>query len=208
MVSAKIAVDCDDTLYSFTNLAKQLMANWDGTEEERRVAKNAAYTPWTQWRSMSDLCPFYEEVIDATHEPDRIKANVPFEGASEVLHDLSKAGHRIVYITNRNPNRHGPTFEWLEDNDFPIGSEDDLVCTLGNKMPFIEDCQFIIDDRPKTLVSFVFDDQWDNHHPTKPRKGFGLMTQANQSLTDIPGVYLSPTWDLLRHYFKEKAELL
>lgn len=206
---AKIGIDIDDTLCSFTDQARSLLANWpDAIYADR--ARQAAYSPWTQWRMAADLCDgFWQDVIDKCHEPDMIMANQPYPGAVEVIQALHKRGHHLFYISNRHPSRHEPTAAWLEKNGFPM---DTLLCTYDAKLPWIADCQYLIDDRPKTLVEFVYDYNWKNYHgsenQSKARRGFGIMTPANQSFTDVPKVYLAPNWKLLRRYLALKGGLV
>jgi hypothetical protein len=75
----------------------------------------------------------------------------------------------------------------------------------SNKIPLVSDCQYIIDDRPKTLVQFIYDAQWLHGRLRQPRLGFGLAFPFNQNLTDVPGVYLAPTWGGIRYYLKQEG---
>jgi hypothetical protein len=89
-------------------------------------------------------------------------------------------------------------------NGFPLG---ELICTLDDKMPHVDDCQYIIDDRPKTLCDFVYDFNWKSMNRPWPRKGFGIFGDHNRSLTDVPNIYLAPNWTLLRQYMIDKGVL-
>ena len=80
----------------------------------------------------------------------------------------------------------------------------EIAAELGIKE---SDCQYIIDDRPKTLVEFVYDSNWQKE-TTPARKGFGLFCEYNRALTDVPGIYLAPNWTLLEKYIEEKSDLL
>jgi hypothetical protein len=82
-----------------------------------------------------------------------------------------------------------------------------LICTEEDKLPLIVNCKYLIDDRPKTLVQFVYDNNWYGKMIDE-RKGFGLFYEYNRSLTDVPGIYLAPNWALLEKYIEEKSELL
>lgn len=212
---AKVAIDIDDTLCSFTELARGILAEWPDPDRAEQ-AKRAAYSPWTQWRALADLCdPWVMDLIDKCHLPESILSNEPFDGSVEVVNELADAGHEMLYISNRASERHNATLEWLLDCGFPMHGNT-LCCTYEGKMSHVTDCQFMIDDRPKTLVEFVSDYRWKYEHrdevwresdKARTRVAFGLMTPANQSLTDVGGVYLAPTWGLLRQYL-QKAGLL
>lgn len=219
---SSVAIDIDDTLYSFKSLAREIIAQMvKETEDESRAAmlRRASYSPWTEWRSPADLLPdALIEVIDRCHSEEIIWQQPPFKGARDVLWRLIDSGHNIIYISNRKEEAHGPTAAWLEAHDFPseiswasdredLGSRVSLVCTPGAKTPHIADCQYIIDDRPKTLVEFVYDFDWKQRNQELRRLGFGLHAEHNGALTDIPGIYLAKTWSLLETYLEDKGVL-
>lgn len=205
---AKIACDIDDTMYDFCGAARQELAHWEGPDALR--ARQVAYALWSDWRSPNDLCGgFWLDVIAKVHAPESIVGQEPFPGAVDVLWDLSNAGHELTYISTRDPKAYEPTAQWLGEQGFPSG---DLNCTYDSKIPHIRECQYLIDDRPKTLVEFVYDFHWKHKYGSEnedmKRVGFGLHGMPNLSLTDIPGVYLAPSWALLRTYLVEKGGLL
>jgi hypothetical protein len=205
-----IMVDVDDTLYSFCNAARKVLATWTGPNEEQ--FRSAAYGIWTDWRSADDLCggDFFD-VIKVVHEDDSILSQEPFPDCAETLQELDAAGHRLKYVTSRDPKCFDATLQWLRDWEFPVDKRN-LICSYDDKIEHTRECQFIIDDRPKTLVSFVYDFDWKYKHGSsnenKRRRGFGLHVTQNLSLTDVPDVYLAPNWALLRRYLAEKGGLL
>lgn len=206
---AKLACDVDDTLYSFCDAARRELGDWPGKDRDR--ARQAAYAIWTDWRSAAELCNgFWLDVIDRVHEDDSILEQEPYPDAVDVLCDIDKAGHEITYISTRAPKTKKATRNWLDDCGFP--ATHNLICTLDSKIPHIRECQYIIDDRGKTLVEFVYDFDWKYKHGSKneekKRKGFALHGTANMSFTDVPDVYLAPSWALLRPYLKDKGGLL
>jgi FMN phosphatase YigB (HAD superfamily) len=208
-----IAVDVDNTLYSFEDAARQ--AYLDLAEEQGDESLfRGAYNPWGEWRSMMDTCGHIAggDVIARVHSPDVISVQRPYDPAAEVLWDLVEEGYALRYISNRAPESHEATLRWLMSNHFPVGSAlepevtSELICTFDDKIPLVRDCQYIIDDRPKTLVQFVYDRCWP--YPNgRTRLGFGLAFPFNQNLTDIPGVFLAPTWSGIRYYLKKKGVL-
>lgn len=206
-MSEIIGVDVDDTLYSFAQAAREELADWTGPDRER--FRSAAYAQWTDWRSADELCDGrFFDVIKKVHSDAVIKRQKPFPGSKKVLKELDEAGHRMRYITSRDGKCKTATADWLFDVcGFPEG---ELICSYDDKIPRISDCRYIIDDRPKTLVQFVYDFQYKYKHGSehKKRMGFGIHATQNMSLTDVPGIYLAPTWGLLRRYLVEKGELI
>lgn len=191
---SKIAVDIDDTLYSFTALAREVLAE----EVDNKLYNRAAYAPWTEWRTPPDLLGLDEwiKVIDRCHDDEKILSRDPFPGCQDVLAELAEE-HELVYVSNRMTERQEATEKWLDNNNFPLG---EVICAQNHdKKSYLTDVQYIIDDRPKTLVQFVHDHDWQGDQ----RVAFGLMTEYNRSLTDVPNIYLAPpsNWNLLRHYF-------
>ncbi len=205
---ARIAVDVDDSLYSFADIARRTMSELAVKEDNPRL-RNAAYATWDEWRSPADLAgeDAWERIVDICHSPENILAQTPFPGAVEVLHELAQ-DHELVYASNRSESTHAPTSAWLDQHGFPEGQ---LLCHRDDKLASIRNCQYLIDDRPKTLVGFVHG-AWEPfpggvtvfRSELHPRKAFGLVTAYNRSLTDVPGIYLAPSWPLLRSFLRTK----
>ncbi len=213
---ARIAVDVDSTLYDFCSLACRVMGEmadlpaW--APEAERLTNGAYSTSWTEWRTPIDLVGerTWNEVVDRCHTPERILTQIPYDGAPEALWDLHEE-HDLVYVSNRDGSTHAPTFRWLDDMGFPIGTgRTKLLCHTDDKLASIRDCQYLIDDRPKTLVGFVHGymehpaGAWIIGNEATNRKAFGLVTPYNRGLTDIPGIYLAPNWPLLGRYLRSK----
>lgn len=204
---AKVAVDLDDTLYSFETLARQILGRFADESGDERL-RNAAYATWDEWRAPSDLAgpEAWERVIDEAHRSENILAQVPYLGAADTLRELQDMGHKIIYVSNRDPSTRTATSRWLRMNGFP-GLDVDVLCHTDDKLALIRDCKYLIDDRPKTLVQFLYAPMGDGVFggPMRThRKAFGLVTPYNRGLTDVPGVYLAPNWDLLRRYLRPK----
>lgn len=194
---AKIAVDIDSTLYDFETPAREAFQRLADERGDKSLFRGL-YVPWTEWRSPSDACGLEDwlTVIDMVHEPQSISSQVPFPGCASVLQGLEDAGHELFYVTSRKSECHEATSEWL-DTYFPEGM---LICSDEDKSQHLTHCQYIIDDRPKTLVQFVYGSDWDQQ-----RVGFGLMYEYNRALTDIPNIYLAPSWEGLRYYLKREG---
>lgn len=205
---SKVAVDIDDSLYSFNDLAQEMMTKV-ALQKGDKIFQSGAYATWNEWRTPNDLLEEeWQTIIDMCHQDHVIRSQMPFKNAVVTLRKIFDMGNDIIYISNRSESAYDATKEWLQMHGFPQSSS--LVCTTKNKAPFIADCQYIIDDRPKTLVEFVHDYNWkyDDILGMKPRVGFGLFCEYNRALTDVPGIYLAPNWTLLEKYIEEKSDLL
>lgn len=203
-----IAIDIDSTLYPFMTAARKVLFEMAEKEDDQRL-RVAAYHSWHQWRDPVDLCgaEAWIKVVNEVHTPSVIRQQTPYQNAVEVVSELA-ATNEIVYISNRNQAvTYEPTFAWLLEQGFP---EAELICCENDsKSSYLKGCQYLIDDRPRTLVEFVHEYAWKMKygHDTKQRVGFSLLHQYNESLTDIPGIYLAPSWIGIRHYLKEEGLL-
>jgi hypothetical protein len=204
-MSSKIAVDIDDSLYSFNDLAQEMMTQVT-LQNGEDLFQRGAYSSWNEWRTPADLFQNeWQSIIDLCHRDHIIRSQIPFKNAVTTLRKIFDSGNDIIYISNRSESAYDATYEWLQAHGFPQAKS--LICTTENKASFIADCQYIIDDRPKTLVEFVYDYNW-REEATVARKGFGLFCEYNRALTDVPGIYLAPNWTLLEKYIKEKSNLI
>lgn len=208
-MASKIAVDVDDTLYPFGDAVREEFFRMAVEKDDKSILKGA-YAPFTEWRSLSDSLEgdlVYEAIL-RVH--DKALKQTPYKGAEEALWGLVDSGHEIVYITSRLEKYFDDTLEWLYAQGFPYAVSDSLICSQGSKMPYIRDCQYLIDDRPETVVDFVTDYTWQrsrslNENPDQARKAFGLWFPYNQALTDIKNVYLAPNWYGISYYLKRKG---
>lgn len=214
---ANIAIDVDDTLYDFGRLAREILSEqalYCTDVDLQRQLQAAAYSPWTEWRTPADLLPIevWINIIKRCHEDDVIFQQALFPGCRTVLWKLIECGHSITYISNRAVPTYGATAGWIERCDLPHATGYDgegntlngrvtLICTSEPKIPLLIDCQYMIDDRPRTLIEFLADRHW----VPGERKAFGLHRSYNSSLTDVTGVYLAPSWYLLDHYLTAKG---
>ncbi len=174
---------------------------------------HALYAKWDQWRTPYELCGYDDhgeslwlQCIARCHDDKAIFRQKPFPGAVEVCNELIAEGHYLTYISNRATESERATEEWLTWHGFmPVFSQTGqqatkLVVTSGDKEPFIRDCQYMIDDRPKNVVTFIHNRDW----PAGKRKAFVRVTDYNGGLTDVPGLYLAHTWQgMARYMIKE-----
>jgi phosphoglycolate phosphatase-like HAD superfamily hydrolase len=229
---ATIGVDVDSTLYDFETPSRDAALKlWQETGDDG--FKEAAYHPWTEWRSPADVLMGDDgvphrwlEVIGRVHEDDSILSQRPFTGAVETCQALMEAGHKLIYITNRKAHTEAATEQWLRQNGFmsyvPLsevyatGSPAELVVTEGDKSPYLKKAQYLIDDRLKTCVQFVYDYEWQFYNgerdavkgpANRDRIAFVKAYPYNQNATDIPGLILAPTWAAINVYLVKKGLL-
>jgi hypothetical protein len=88
--------------------------------------------------------------------------------------------------------------------------------TEGDKTPFMKDCRYLIDDRLKTCVQFVYDFDWQFNFgvrgavkgsANRDRVAFVKAYPYNQNATDVPGLILAPTWAAINVYLVKKGLL-
>lgn len=204
---AKFAVDIDGTLYDFHIKIREEFFKMAIQYDDKNILKGA-YMPFVEWRSLTDSLgvEIAVEAIHRVHSDESILSQTPYENSVEVLNEIKASGHEIMYISNRQESSHDATEKWLMDSNFPTG---EVICVGGDKMPYMRDCRYLIDDRPSTIAEFVTDYTWkkwngSNEKPRRPRVAFGLWYSYNQALTDLDNVYLAPTWFGLRYYLKKK----
>lgn len=212
---ATVAIDIDSTLYDFDTLAREAAQKlWLETGDE--VYRRGIYYSSEDWRAPAELMGFerwVNGVIARCHDDEMILKQVPFAGSVETCQALVEAGHKLIYISNRATETEQATSDWLAFHGFFVGDATTLVVTSGDKKPFIEGCQYLIDDRLKTCVEFVYDFDWQylngprGVRPANDRRAFVLKYPYNQNATDIPGLYVAPTWAGLNVYMHRKNVL-
>lgn len=233
---AQIAVDIDSTLYDFETPARDAfmqlaraprhLGEIRGPDYQR-----GAYHPWQEWRSPADACGLeaWLEVIKMVHAPEVILSRRPFPGAVETCQALANAGHKLLYISARDHACVQPTLTWIAKSGFPSGDPHKVCCVQGDKREYMVECQYLIDDRPKTVIEFIHDSGWKHYRAVnrtwvdairkeagdeavrgavvEPRLAFVKAYLYNQNLSDIPNVYVAPTWDAIRFYLEKKGVL-
>lgn len=272
---AGIAVDIDSTLYDFETPSREAMFRLY-KETGDAAYKEGAYHPWTEWRSPADVLGVEKwlKAIALVHDADVIETMHPFPGAVETCQALANAGHKLLYISNRATEALEATEAWLYDHGFLDGKErPEVLCLMGDKAPHMRECQYIIDDRLKTVVEFIHDYDWktqvergaqriinsgpdaddplaskwddaisntldmvyddslprverhasrdywlrmaneiatqaaDAYRDRNKRRAFVKGYAYNQAGTDIPGLYIAPTWAGLNEYLVSKGVL-
>lgn len=198
-----IAIDVDNTLYSFDTACREAFFKM-AIEYDDKTYLKGAYAPQVEWRSFGDVLghKVLAEAIEKVHE--NTKSQIPYKGSVETVQALSSRGHEIKYVTTRHDKYYLDTKEWLYSWKFPTAP---VYCSNEDKLEYISDCQYLIDDRPKTILNFIYDCAWSNNKWNEQRKAFGLWFPYNQALTDIRHVLLAPTWRGIHYYLERKGVL-
>lgn len=189
-----MAVDVDSTLYDFETPFRQAYLDL-ALERGDKDYFRGAYHGWFEWRSPIDSCgdEAFNQALERVHSPDCILSRRCFDGAVETL---NRYEGEIRYVSSRRPELVYVTAEWIKESGLPEG---EVICMTDDKMNYLDDCTYLIDDRPKTLCDFVYG---------KPgRVGFGLLYEYNRALTDIDNIFLAPTWAGIKFYL-EREEVL
>lgn len=204
-----IAIDVDQTLYDFDSQIREAFFEL-ALERDDKSLLRGAYSTNMEWRNLTDVLgeDIAYEAINRVH--DKAMKMRPFENSAFVCNKLAK-NHNIKYVTSRYDRYKAETEDWLYYNNFPDG---EVICSTHEKGPHLNDCRYLIDDRPKTIIEFVTDSHWKKsegekcinpNYEKKERKAFGLWTSYNRNLTDIRNVYLAPTWTGICYYLKRKG---
>jgi hypothetical protein len=201
------AIDIDSTLYDFSVPLRQAFLDLAAKHDDKDYFRGA-YHPWVEWRSPADACGLdaFQEALDIVHSDEVILTRQPFDGAVDVVNRIHDEGHDILYISNRSQEAFYATHFWLDQQEFPIANHN-LICTMEGKGKYIKDCQYLIDDRPRTLVEFIYDPSWHPSQQSGERSAFGLLFENNRALTDIPKVWLAPTWAGIQFYLEREGAL-
>lgn len=201
-----VAVDIDSTLTEFETPFRDAffkLAKEAETEEEAELLIKGAYHVWDEYRSPADVCgkELFQQAIDLVHSDECIVSRHPYEGSVATIQALVESGHNIRYISNRNPDSYKATYDWLWQKGFPIEGPHELLCITAAKNTYLAGCRYLIDDRPRTLVEFVYG---DTH---RRRKAFALLFPFNRALTDLENIFLAPTWGGLNAYLVREGVL-
>jgi hypothetical protein len=212
---ATIAVDIDSSLYDFESPSREAMYKmYKETGDDTYM--RGAYMPWTEWRTPTDTLGLEKwlGIIAMVHDSEIILKQQPFPGAVETCQALMDEGHKLLYISNRATESQDATKEWLRDCGF-LGNDSsnqrDVLCTQEDKQQYMAECQYLIDDRPKTVVQFVYDFGWADSliagEVAGERKAFVKGYAYNQALTDVPNVYVAMDWYGINEYLVRKGVL-
>lgn len=189
----KFAIDIDSTLYSFETAAREAFQKLYDETGDRNYLKGL-YHSWDEWRSPADACgiEIWMKVIGMCHVPEIIERQVPFPGAVATLQALVDEGYQLMYLSTRTPEASEATCNWLDNCGFPMGDQIEVHCRMEDKGPYLAECQYLIDDRPKTLIEFIYDPSWNQFKGE--RKALSLLYPYNRALTDVPNIFLAPSW--------------
>lgn len=202
----RFAIDIDDTLFPFGTEVREAFFEMAIECDDPKYLRGA-YSGFNEWRELSDVLD-REVALDAIHwVHDRQREQVPFKNAVRVVTRIADT-YDIKYVTSRRAVYLESTTEWLEDCGFPQG---EVICSEHDKTEHLWDCQYLVDDRPATILNFIHNFTWKLSHGSTNQKhqrvAFGLWQPYNRNLTDHDGVYLAPTWRGLEYYLERKGVL-
>lgn len=199
-----VAIDVDETLYSFDTAIRDAFFDMAEERDDKSILR-MAYSNNQEWRNLVDHDQKLAfEAIERVHSKQ--DTFTPFPGSEEVVNKIHKSGHSIKYVGARKDIHQDVTEDFLWWNNFPPG---ELICadpSRGSKLEYIQDCQYLIDDRPRTILEFLNDPIYvlaTTHE--QDRKVFALWRPYNQNLTEVKNLYLAPTWRGLEFYLKRKG---
>jgi hypothetical protein len=201
---ATVAIDIDETLYSFDSAVRNAFFDMAEERDDKSILR-MAYSNNFEWRNLVDHDKgIAYEAIERVHSEAHLQN--PFPNAVDTCWKIKKSGHHIIYIGSRFEKHRYNTENFLEWWDFPGGN---LICAdpRESKLDHLKECQYLIDDRPKTVLEFLNDPVWPGKFadPHPDRKAFALWRPYNQNLTEVKNLYLAPTWRGLRYYLKRKG---
>lgn len=195
--------DIDSTIVDFCPQALRIIVELALERKDDRLLRAAwNCTGWSEFKGPLDMCgdKVWQEVIDKAHSDHEIESRPLIDkDCVSVLNKIASI-YTLIFISNRRPDSYKATRRWLENQGFENWAG--LICTTRNKNNHMKNGRYLIDDRPKTMVEFLYD-----HRKTdqKERKVFSLITDYNRNLTDIPNIFLAPDWSGLDHYFKTEG---
>lgn len=203
----KIAIDIDETLYSFDSAIRNVFFDMAVEREDKSILR-LAYSNNLEWRNLVDHDKSIAyAAIERVHE--NTDEYMLFPGASDTIWALWRKGYEINYVGSRKDKHEAVTkFALFDIWDLPDGK---VICAdpSKSKNEYLKDCQYLIDDRPKTIIEFLHDPVWwwYNTEINEERKAFALWRPYNQNLTEVPNLYLAPTWRGIRYYMERKEVL-
>lgn len=199
---SEIIIDIDQTLYDFDSEVREEFFELAIERLDKSLLKGA-YSTNMEWRNLTDVLgnEVALEAIGRVH--DRTLKQHAFKGSVDTCCALAQKGHTIRYVTSRLKKYQEDTEEWLFQWGFPTG---EVICSTHDKAEHFKDAQYLIDDRPRTIINFLYDPLYKPENGSE-RKAFGLWTSYNRNLTDIDNVYLAPTWNGIRFYLERKGLL-
>lgn len=201
-----VAVDIDDTLVPFSDKIREEFFNLAIESGDKKYLKGA-YADFNEWRGMSDLFDMKTMLGVFSRVHEKQWEDKPYPNASGVLRELAKK-YEIKYVTCREERFREHVRTFLFGSWFPKGELVILDPFVHDKKEAIQDCDILIEDRPKTIFEFLkMDEGIKSNIISGERIVFGLWKSHNRNLTDIPNVYLAPTWRGIQYYMKKKGVL-
>lgn len=187
-----VVVDIDSTLYCFLSAFQRSAARAGiSVPDPVHITEWSAVEPY-----FIDVKNFLACVEDA-YSFEAIDTNEPYPGCVEALHKIKESGFEVAYYTDRAKHMKQSTHDWLKVWGFPSIENLHVCDDKRNDLKQVKsDIATVIDDRPRTLV-------W-SRYVLGLEKVFTLGHSYNRNLSDIPGIFIEPSWpSLVDTFFTE-----
>lgn len=141
LLSVLVAIDVDSTLHDYWEQFSAAARSLHGVD--------LPYAEQTAWNVDALTLDQVKEVVEMTHDDQRIGEAVAYPGAAEAVQAWKAAGHEVLITTHRRPEAHDVTARWLQEQGIPF---DLLRCGFRK----VDHCRAIgvgllIDDAPSNL---------------------------------------------------------
>ena len=105
LLSVLVAIDVDSTLHDYWEQFSAAAMALHGVD--------LPYADQRAWAVDALTGDQVRQVVEATHDDERISEAVAYPGAAEAISAWRRAGHQILITTHRRTDAHDVTAEWL-----------------------------------------------------------------------------------------------
>ena len=108
------------------------------------------------------------KIYDYLKDPTLYDNVNPIEGSLEIIHQLKKDGHRVIYITTTPIETPGVKFNWLVKHRYL--NKDELHNYFEARDKSLIRADILLDDNGETVknfrhgISFCYDQPWNRHY--------------------------------------------
>ncbi|MFT4035654.1 MAG: hypothetical protein QM679_08775 [Patulibacter sp.] len=137
-----VAIDVDSTLHDYWGQFRAAAIELHGVD--------LPYEQQTDWTVDRLTRTQLADVIQRTHDDERIAQATPYPDAADIINGWRRAGHFVLITTHRRPDAHDATADWLSTHRIGF---DLLRCGYQK----VDHCQqvgadVLIDDSPTNLL--------------------------------------------------------
>lgn len=136
-----VAIDVDSTLHDYWEQFSAAAMALHGVE--------LPYADQRAWAVDALTGDQVRQVVEITHDDERITQAVAYPGAAEAIQAWRRAGHQILITTHRRSGAHDVTADWLMGQGIPF----DLLRCGKRKVDHCREIGvgLLIDDAPENL---------------------------------------------------------